>query len=91
MLKNEIPNCYIRCLVQLEDFEKEVSESKTKSKMNALNLKNYQTMKQKLKKHNKNFEAKIQAFRKVKKYRNLSLETIFKQNKLFIIESTTCK
>ncbi|KAJ3107916.1 Translation initiation factor 3 subunit c [Phlyctochytrium planicorne] len=58
------PRFYFRALAQLEDFLKGVLEKKEDlKKMNALNAKALNAMKQKVKKHNKTVEADIEAWR----------------------------
>lgn len=61
------PRFYVRSLVQLEDAVKAAAgESKdAKKKLNALNAKALNAMKQKLKKYCKTLETEMQAFREV--------------------------
>ncbi|KAL7292394.1 hypothetical protein TKK_0013987 [Trichogramma kaykai] len=58
------PNFYLRCLVELDDFIKEVWEDKEGRKnMSKINSKALSSFRQKLKKYNKDFEKEIEAFR----------------------------
>ncbi|KAJ3099826.1 Translation initiation factor 3 subunit c [Phlyctochytrium bullatum] len=60
------PRFYFRTLALLEDFVKDTLAPEKKDalkKMNALNAKALNAMKQKVKKHNKTFEADIEAWR----------------------------
>ncbi|KAJ3323439.1 Translation initiation factor 3 subunit c [Blyttiomyces sp. JEL0837] len=58
------PRFYFRTLAQLEDLNKATLEKKdVVKKMNTLNAKALNAMKQKLKKHNKTLEADIEAWR----------------------------
>eukprot|EP00741_Cyanophora_paradoxa_P004984 tig00000842_g4832.t1 len=62
--KEGIPRFYIKALVTLEDFIKATSENAdAKKKMSPTNAKSFNTMKQKLKKHNKPYEADIEKYR----------------------------
>jgi hypothetical protein len=61
-----LPNFFVRLLVALEDHLKELQEDKdAKKKMNAGSARAMNAMRQKLRKHNKSYEAEIQAYRKV--------------------------
>jgi hypothetical protein len=65
--KEAIPRFYIRIMVQIEDFMKKTFENKDR-KMNAINAKSLNTMKQKLKKWLKarpDVEKAMEEFRKV--------------------------
>jgi len=62
--KEGIPRFYIKALVVLEDFVKTTHENKSKVTMNATNAKSFNAMRQKLKKHNKNYEKEIEEYRK---------------------------
>jgi hypothetical protein len=61
------PTLYIRTLVRLEDALKEVGSNKT---LSAKNAKALNTLKQRLKKNNKNFESQIKDFREVRTHGN---------------------
>ncbi|KAL1923372.1 uncharacterized protein VTP21DRAFT_8352 [Calcarisporiella thermophila] len=56
------PRTYIKALADLEDYMQEVQQKKPK--MNAVNSRAMNVMKQKLKKNNKNYETHIENFRK---------------------------
>jgi translation initiation factor 3 subunit C len=58
------PRPYIAILTELEDFAKTTQENKANVKMNALKLKAFNTMRQKIKKHNKQYEKEIEEYRK---------------------------
>lgn len=59
-----IPKFYIRCLVELEDFITDCWEDKEGRKnMSKNNSKSLATLRQKLRKYNKDFEADIQSYR----------------------------
>lgn len=62
-IQANVPRPYIAILAELEDFAKKTQENKDKIKMNQTNQKSFATMKQKIKKHNKNYEKEIEAFR----------------------------
>jgi translation initiation factor 3 subunit C len=63
--KEGIPQFIIACLFQLEEAVKNTQENKSKSKMNASNAKSFNAMRQRLKKFNKDYEKKIEDYRKV--------------------------
>ncbi|KAI9594614.1 eukaryotic translation initiation factor 3 subunit 8 N-terminus-domain-containing protein [Syncephalis fuscata] len=59
-----IPSFFTRALVSIEDFLKESQDDKeARKKMNASNAKAMTAMKQKIRKHNKQYERDIEAFR----------------------------
>ncbi|TPX54006.1 hypothetical protein PhCBS80983_g06080 [Powellomyces hirtus] len=59
-----IPRFYIRTIIQLEDFMKEsLSNKDAIKKMNASSSRALNAMKQKLRKHNKQYEADIEKFK----------------------------
>lgn len=60
-----IPKFYIRCLVELEDFITDCWEDRDGRKnMSKNNSKSLATLRQKLRKYNKDFEAEIENYRK---------------------------
>eukprot|EP01116_Phalansterium_solitarium_P004436 TRINITY_DN1543_c0_g1_i2.p1 TRINITY_DN1543_c0_g1~~TRINITY_DN1543_c0_g1_i2.p1 ORF type:complete len:954 (+),score=408.35 TRINITY_DN1543_c0_g1_i2:149-3010(+) len=61
---NRTPRIYIRALVILEDFIKETQDNKDKVKLNTLNARSFNAMKQNLKKHNKKYEKELEDYRK---------------------------
>src|SRR5690242_12374543 len=62
------PVFFTRCLVSIEDFLKESQEDKeARKKLNTSNAKAMTTLKQKIRKHNKQYECDIESFRKVKR------------------------
>ncbi|KAI9002417.1 eukaryotic translation initiation factor 3 subunit 8 N-terminus-domain-containing protein [Gaertneriomyces semiglobifer] len=59
-----IPRFYIRTMIDLEEFSKEAAANKAAvKKMNASSARSLNTMKTKLKKHNKAFEADVEKFK----------------------------
>ncbi|CAH1233219.1 EIF3C [Branchiostoma lanceolatum] len=59
-----VPRFYIRALVELEDFINETWEDREgRKKLNKVNSKALTTMRQKLRKYNRDFEAKIASYR----------------------------
>ncbi|ODQ68180.1 hypothetical protein NADFUDRAFT_81217 [Nadsonia fulvescens var. elongata DSM 6958] len=61
---SEIPSQYIKTLAGLEDFlEEAVKAEKSAKKMNASNARALNTIKQRLKKNNRDYESKITAYR----------------------------
>lgn len=61
--KEGLPNFYVGTLVLLEDKLEEVDKEQLKA-LSKNNAKGYNSMRQKLRKHNKEYEAKIAAYRK---------------------------
>lgn len=59
------PKLYIKCLVELEEFLKDANEKEAKKKMDLYNAKALTAMTQKIRKHNKQFEAQIEDFKAV--------------------------
>lgn len=65
--QEKVPRFFVRTLAHLEDLVKQSGDNKdAKKKMNALNAKALNAMKQNLKKYNKSFETDIEKFREVK-------------------------
>ncbi|KAK0711690.1 eukaryotic translation initiation factor 3 subunit C [Lasiosphaeris hirsuta] len=60
------PKAYIKCIAELEDFmnETQAKQKVTPKKMNATNARGLNTVKQRIKKNNKDYQAQIDAFRK---------------------------
>lgn len=63
LAKEGTPRFYFKSLVTLEDFVKKTHENKDK-KMTSTNLKAFNTFRNFLKKHNKNYEKQIEEYRK---------------------------
>ena len=62
--KGQTPRFYVRCLVEMEDFINEVWEDREGRKnMSKNNSKSLATLRQKLRKYNKDFEEDIAKFR----------------------------
>ncbi|XP_057294670.1 eukaryotic translation initiation factor 3 subunit C-like [Hydractinia symbiolongicarpus] len=59
-----IPNFYVKCLADLEDYlQQQWEDTKGRKKLHKLNAKALASLRQKLKKYNRNFEAKIEEYR----------------------------
>uniref|UniRef100_A0A1I8GZN5 Eukaryotic translation initiation factor 3 subunit C n=1 Tax=Macrostomum lignano TaxID=282301 RepID=A0A1I8GZN5_9PLAT len=56
-----VPNFYIKCIAELEDFTNEAWEGR--KKMSKMAAKSLTTLRQKIRKYNRDFEEKITAFR----------------------------
>ncbi|KAI8906091.1 eukaryotic translation initiation factor 3 subunit 8 N-terminus-domain-containing protein [Powellomyces hirtus] len=77
-----IPRFYIRTIIQLEDFMKEsLSNKDAIKKMNASSSRALNAMKQKLRKHNKQYEADIEKFKAVRVSGDEESESDFEQKK----------
>ncbi len=61
--KEGVPTFYTRSLIALEDFVKKTSDAGSVKKMNALNARGFNAMKQKIRKWNKNLESEIEKFK----------------------------
>jgi len=62
--KEGIPNFYIKCLGDLEDYiQKQWEDTEGRKKLAKLNAKALASLRQKLKKYNRDFEAKIAEYR----------------------------
>uniref|UniRef100_A0A8C5RKY2 Eukaryotic translation initiation factor 3 subunit C n=1 Tax=Laticauda laticaudata TaxID=8630 RepID=A0A8C5RKY2_LATLA len=67
--KEGVPHFYIRILADLEDYLNEVWEDKEgKKKMNKNNAKALSTLRQKIRKYNRDYETQITAYRQVLTY-----------------------
>lgn len=62
--KNEVPRFYLRALMNLEDFVKELWEDKeAKQKLSKINSKALATLRQRVRKYNKEFDNLIEVYR----------------------------
>lgn len=62
--KEGIPNFYVKCLADLEDYiQKQWEDTEQRKKLTKLNAKALASLRQKLKKYNRDFEAKITEYR----------------------------
>uniref|UniRef100_A0A3Q1BSG2 Eukaryotic translation initiation factor 3 subunit C n=1 Tax=Amphiprion ocellaris TaxID=80972 RepID=A0A3Q1BSG2_AMPOC len=71
--KEGVPSFYIRLLADLEDYLNQLWEDKEgKKKMNKNNAKALSTLRQKIRKYNRDYETEIAAYKEVR-FKNLSL------------------
>lgn len=80
----QTPHFYVRCLIEMEDFINEVWEDREGRKnMSKNNSKSLTTLRQKLRKYNKDFEEDITKFRENPEQEDDEEEDKRKHRKLF--------
>uniref|UniRef100_A0A6Q2YWB5 Eukaryotic translation initiation factor 3 subunit C n=1 Tax=Esox lucius TaxID=8010 RepID=A0A6Q2YWB5_ESOLU len=83
--KEGVPPFYIRILADLEDYLNQLWEDKEgKKKMNKNNAKALSTLRQKIRKYNRDYETEIASYKEVRSFTAISLDNLYLAEKAIL-------